>query len=78
MAVQQDYRTRDLYFAAYLNASGVEMVDTQRRGSEVQFIFEYVDDMRERRNGYFSGQADVSALDYANAIKSLKSLIHEV
>lgn len=80
MGVRKDYRTKDLNFAAFLKASGVEMTDAQRRGGEVYFVFANDErwDMRDMRNGYFSGKAEVSALDLFDARRSLKSLIHEV
>lgn len=78
MGVRKDYRTEDLYFAAFLVARDVEMLDTNRKGTVVEFVFDNVDNMRELRNAYFSGEGEVGARSYANALRSLKSLIHEV
>ena len=78
MTVRQDHETKDLYFAAFLQARGVELINTRRRGSVVWFVFEDVDNMRDLRHDFFSGTGKVKARPYADALRNLKSLIHEV
>lgn len=73
-----NYRTSDLYYAAYLKVAGVEFVDTVREDSRVFFLFDEQapGSLRDLKRQFFSGQAKVSALDYAQAIKTMKTLTH--
>ena len=73
------YRTSDLYYAAYLKVAGVDFIDTEREGSRVFFLFK--DDgegtvMRDLRREYFSGHSKVSALALVQEIKNMKSLTY--
>lgn len=72
------YRTADLYFAAFLKAAGVPFLDTEREGDRTQFVFEKVDNIRDLKTGFFTRSAKVSAMSYADEIKALKALTHMV
>ena len=76
--VDNEFRTSDLYFAAYLQVSGVPMTRTDRNGSgKVSFIFDTsVCNIEELKNAWFNQQGRVQGLPYANAIKILKSICH--
>jgi hypothetical protein len=76
--VETEFRTSDLYFAAYLQVAGVAMIKTERNGSgKVSFIFDpSISNIEELKNGWFNQQAKVPALPYANSIKTLKSYCH--
>jgi hypothetical protein len=57
--------------------AGVKFVEAAKdEGGRVQFTFEPCEAMRELKREYFNHNARVSALDYANAIKSMKTLVH--
>lgn len=73
-----EFRTSDLYFAAYLQVAGVTMVRTDRNGTgKVSFIFDTsVSNIDELKNAWFNHTGRVPALPYSNAIKSLKSICH--
>jgi hypothetical protein len=72
-----EFRTPDLYFAAYLHTAGVRMQTTVREGGRVYFIFDVsVSNIEELKTGWFNNSSKVPALPYANAIKSLKSVCH--
>ncbi len=73
-----DFRTPDLYFAAYLQVAGVNMVRTERNGSgKVTFVFDTsISNIDELKHAWFSQTGKVAALPFANAIKSLKSVVH--
>lgn len=73
-----EFRTSDLYFAAYLQVAGVPMTRTEKNGSgKVSFIFDTsTSNMSELKNLWFSQNGKIQALPYANAIKSLKSICH--
>lgn len=75
------YKTSDLYFAAYLKTAGVEMKRPEKdRNNERRtlFVFEHRGDgsIQRLQDEYFAGTSKVGALAYADAIKSLKSLVH--
>lgn len=76
MSVQKDFRTCDLYFAAFLKASGIAFLQSSKVGKKTYFVFESPDNMRELRDGYFGGVAKVSALTHANEIRNLKRLCY--
>lgn len=77
-ATPEEFRTSDLYFAAYLQAAGVPMTGYPRSGTgKVSFVFDTsVANLEELKTAYYNHQGRVPALPYANAIKSLKSICH--
>lgn len=77
---RKDFRTSDLYLAAFLKTQdGVTLDDTTRRSGQVTFIFHYdkETDIDDLKMSYFNRTAEVSALDFTDEIKSLKSVIHQ-
>jgi len=73
------FKTSDLYFAAYLQVAGVEMTGTKRNpdNRKVSFVFDTsIANISELKNAWFNNQGKVPALPFANAIKSLKSIVH--
>ena len=70
----KDFRTADIYFAAYLKVAGVEFLGTEREGSRVHFVFATPEGMRDLKNQYFNRTAKVVALTYADEVKTMKSL----
>lgn len=74
-----DYKTSDLYLAAYLQTAGVEMKTTERdtKSGKVQFVFDTsVGSIDELKAAWFANTGKVVANQFAFAIKSLKSLVH--
>jgi len=79
MAIQIDfptYRTSDLYFAAYLKVAGVPFLRTEREDRRVFFLFETVEALQDLKVQYFNRTARIPALNYADEIRSMKSLTH--
>lgn len=76
MDVFEDFRTSDLYFAAYLSAAGLPFIESAKSGTRTYFVFENRDDLRALKNAYFSGKGEVSALGLSNAIRTMKRLCH--
>lgn len=78
MDTQSDYRTSDMHFAAYLKVAGCTLRDTVREENKVVFLFEDQGSviMRDLKRAYFSGEAKVSALDFVQAIRTMKQLTH--
>jgi hypothetical protein len=73
------YRSSDLYYAAYLQTAGVEMVRTERDkdASKIYFVFDTsIANIEELKQGWFNNTAKVPASLYAYNVKSLKSLCH--
>jgi hypothetical protein len=74
-----EYETPDLYLAAYLQASQVELLRADRRGGgRVFFVFRRHDDMCELLTGWINNCGTVAAQPYAQAVRSLKTLVHQV
>ncbi|MCB9584553.1 MAG: hypothetical protein H6718_04115 [Polyangiaceae bacterium] len=74
-----EYETNDLYFAAYLRAKGLVMVDMFRDRGKVFWVFEIPKNrtVRELTTTWFAGD-EVPALEFANAVKTLKSTLTNV
>ena len=75
-----EFRTSDLYFAAYLQVAGVALKRTEREpNNKVFFIFDTaISNVDELRTAWFNQTGRVPALPFANAIKSLKSICHMI
>lgn len=72
-----EFRTPDLYFAAYLQTAGVEMKNTEKENGRVYFIFDTtISNVDELKTAWFNNTGRVPAQPYAHAIKSLKSICH--
>ncbi len=78
----QNYRTADMYYAAYLRVAGCNLKDTvkEQHGAQkrVYFLFENNPNMRDLKVQYFNRTAKVPALQYADEVRSMKALTHEV
>lgn len=72
-----EFRTADLYYAAYLKTAGVEMTRTDREGGRVYFVFDStIANLEELKQAWINNQGKVCAQPYAYNIKSLKSVVH--
>ena len=71
-----EYRTSDIYFAAYLRVAGVPLHRTERDGRRMFFVFEQVDAFEDLKNQYFNRIAKVSALTYVDEIRNFKAMLH--
>jgi hypothetical protein len=78
MAQVDGYKTSDLYYAAYLKVAGVKLLNTVKEGGRVQFVFEDAETLRDLRDQYFNRSSRVPALSYADEIKVMKALTHDV
>lgn len=77
---EQGFSTCDLYLAAFFMSAGCQMVTANReqKSKRVYFVFEKNPILMDLRIKYFSREAKVPALTYADNIKSLKSLCHNI
>lgn len=72
-----EFKTPDLYFAAYLQTAGVEMKRTDRESGRVYFVFDTsIANIEELKTAWFNNTGKVPAQPYAHNVKSLKSVCH--
>lgn len=72
-----EFKTPDLYFAAYLQTAGVEMKRSDRDNNRVYFVFDStIANIDELKTAWFNNTGKVAAQPYAHAIRSLKSICH--
>lgn len=72
-----EFKTPDLYFAAFLQTAGVVMKRTEKEQGRVYFIFDAtVGNIEELKMGWFNNTAKVLGQPYAHNIRSLKSVCH--
>ena len=76
----QGFSTCDLYLAAFFMSAGCAMNKAYRdaKKNRVFFVFEKNPILLELRIKYWSREAKVAGLTYADNIKSLKSLCHNI
>lgn len=74
-----NYRTSDLYYAAYLKVAGVDFVGTSRDGGRVYFLFAEGGpvSIRELKQQYYNRSSKVAALTFVDEIRVMKGLTHE-
>ena len=74
------FQTCDLYLAAFFTSAGCKMVTANResKSRRVYFVFEKNPILLQLQLDYFSREAKIPALTYADNIKSLKSLCHNI
>jgi hypothetical protein len=73
------FKTSDLYFAAYLKASQVPLLETERKDRQVIFVFDNSLNMiKDLKTQYYNRTSKLPALTYADEIRSMKSLTHEI
>lgn len=72
-----EFRTADLYFAAFLQVAGVRMIRADRDGTRLYFVFDStVSNIDDLKVGWLNDTAKVAAQPYAHTIKSFKSMCH--
>lgn len=69
--------TRDLPLAAFLASRGVRLVGTKLYGTRVFFVFR-AEGFDEHRAAWFSGDDNISARAFADSLRTMKQLLHEV
>lgn len=70
------YRTSDLYLAAYFKVAGVPFLGITREGSRVFFLFDAQEELDDIKLQYFNNVSKVPARPYAEEIKMFKALVH--
>ena len=70
------YDTKDFPLAAYLVTSGLALQSHSREGKVSTFTFADTSDLQSLVTGYYGFQARVNPIAYANAFRSLKSIMY--
>lgn len=71
------YGTVDLYLGAFLKAKGIRLVDVDKSGRRVTFLFEDKDETHKLvREFYDNGTVRVN--EFQHAIKDLKSITYNI
>jgi len=73
--MEKTISTSDFYLASYLLARHVSLVGHERSENRSCFEFEGPD-IDELIDGFYQGEANVSPLLYAKAIRSLKNIMY--
>jgi hypothetical protein len=74
------YSSCDLYLAAFFISAGCKMIKSTRDATSkrVYFHFEKTPILIDLKVSYFSRQAKIDAITFADNVKSLKSLCHNL
>ena len=70
------YETSDFYLACFLRCTGYPLVDVRRDSARFAFVFEQRQDPHADVMGFYNNNRTVRPIDFVEAIKSLKSLMH--
>ena len=76
MNMQNEYRVKDLYLAAYLYGEGLELRNVERLGKVCWFIFSEKEKCEELVGLYWKNQAVSKVKSFTDAIRTLKDLIY--
>ena len=78
MTNQNTYTSRDFYLSAFLLATGNELADYKKdAGNLTTFIFHNTQELLQQVRKYYALEALISPVVYGNALRELKSIIHE-
>ena len=69
------YKTKDLYLAAYFIASEIPLRSHTREGGNTEFAFNEDNVLDKAAAAYSAFTATVNPITYANAIRTLKSIV---
>jgi len=74
IATRDGTKTCDLYLAAFFTTAGCSIEETSRDARKVYFLFGNTELIEKLKTDYYTRNAKVDALTYADNVKSLKSL----
>jgi len=72
------FEIKDMYTAAYLKAKGFKLIRSDKKGAQVYFYFNDSSAAHEAVRKLFRDNETVVALDFINAVKNIKSIIHNI
>jgi len=78
--VENQYKTSDLYFSAFLCCLDIPLTRTDREGeigSKMVFVFDITPSvLAQAKRLYFGGTGTVNAAKYVDSLRRLKSLCY--
>lgn len=77
MEQETNYKTSDLYLAAFLKLKGFKMSVEKNRNKAI-FTFEKTDELVVLINDYLNEGGSCQPLLYTNSIKNLKNLLYNL
>jgi hypothetical protein len=77
MEQETNYKTSDLYLAAFLKLKGFKM-SVEKNKNKAIFIFEKTDELTVLVNDYLNEGGSCEPLLYTNSIKNLKNLLYNL
>jgi hypothetical protein len=77
MEQETNYKTSDLYLAAFLKLKGFKM-SVEKNKNKAIFIFEKTDELTVLVNNYLNEGGSCEPLLYTNSIKNLKNLLYNL
>ena len=72
---KNEYKTRDLYEAAFLYAKNIKLLRLEGHSREFWFIFDQAEDCETLANSYWANEAEILAKQYVDALRTLKDRI---
>ncbi len=72
-----EYETKDFYLTAYLLASGFPLHGHVKLEGLTTFTFKETPELNKAVRCYYGYQASVNPITHGNAMRTLKSIIHE-
>jgi len=77
MKETKNYKTTDLYLAAFLKLNNQKLKAEKVKG-KTNFSFKSNDELLDLVNLYLTEEGSCTPLSYTNAIKNLKNLIYNI
>jgi len=74
---EKNYKTTDLYLAAFLRLNGQKLKVEKEKG-KASFVFKGSEELSKLVSSYLVEEAMCNPLAYTNAIKNLKNLIYNM
>lgn len=71
------YGTSDLYVGAFLKARGIKLIDVDKSGRRIIFLFEDSEETKKLIKEFYS-DAMVKINDFQHALKDLKSITYNM
>lgn len=77
MKETKNYKTSDLYLAAFLKLNN-QKLKVEKTSGKAAFLFEETDELLKLVNNYLTEEGTCNPLSYTNSIKNLKNLIYNL
>ena len=70
-----NYKTSDLYLAAFLRAKGEELENIEKNGPKMTFVFKKDhEELKDEIIKFYNAQGSIEPLKFIDAIRNMKSL----